>query len=135
MAGSFGNYLENELLDHVFGAAAYSAPATLYIALSTADPTDDASGIAEPVANGYERKAVTNNTTNWNTASGGATSNKTAIEFAVASGSWGAITHFAIYDAATEGNMLAHADLTTGKTIASGDTARFAAGELDITLG
>jgi hypothetical protein len=70
--GSFSNYLENELLDHVFGAAAYSAPATLYVGLSTADPTDDDSGLAEPSGNGYARVAVTNNATNFPAASGGA---------------------------------------------------------------
>ena len=38
MAGSFSNFLELDLLDHCFGNAAYSAPATLYVALFTATP-------------------------------------------------------------------------------------------------
>jgi hypothetical protein len=35
---SFSNYLETKVLDHVFGATAYTAPATLYVGLYTATP-------------------------------------------------------------------------------------------------
>ena len=132
--GSFGDFLEDELLDHVFGNAAYSAPATLYVGLSTADPTDDGSGIAEPSGGSYARVAVTNNATNWPAASGGAKANGTAITFPQATGSWGTVTHFMIMDAASDGNMLAHAALDASKTVDSGDTLSFAIGELDITL-
>ena len=38
------------------------------------------------------------------------------------------------FDAATNGNMIAHGDLGTPKTITSGDTARFAIGDLDISF-
>ena len=132
--GSFGNYLELEILDHIFGAAAYSAPATLHVGLSTADPTDDASGIAEPVGGSYARVAVTNNATNFPAAVGGAKANGTAITFPTATGSWGVCTHFFISDDPSAGNMLAHGTLTASKTIDSGDTASFAIGDLDITL-
>lgn len=131
---SFGNYLENELLDHVFANAAYTAPATLYLALSTADPTDDGSGIAEPSGGSYARLAVTNNLTNWPAASGGSKSNGADFTFATATASWGVISHMAIYDAVTGGNMLAHAALTSSKTIDNGDTVIFETGNLTITL-
>jgi hypothetical protein len=130
--GSFGNYLENKVLDHVFGKAAYTAP-TIYVALSTADPTDDGSGMAEPSGNGYAR--VQTAAADWDAASGGALDNANAIEFPQASGgSWGTITHFALFDASSGGNMLAHAALSAPKTIGDGDTARFSAGALDVTL-
>jgi hypothetical protein len=132
--GSFGDYLENKVLDKVWGNVDFSASGNMYIALSTADPLDDASGIAEPVGNNYSRVTVANNTTNWNTASGGATSNKTAIEFPEASGSWGTISHFAIFDDPTAGNLLGHGELTVHKAVISGDVLRFKAGDLGITL-
>jgi hypothetical protein len=136
MAGSASDYLENEILDHIFGAAAWSAPENLYFALSTADPLDTGLGIAEPSAGSYTRKAVVNNDTNFPAATGGAKSNGAAIEFVEATGSWGTISHFAIFDAAyPSGNMLAHGDLGTPKAITTGDTARFAIGDLDITFG
>lgn len=136
MAGSFSNYLEDELLDHVFGGADYTRPATLYIALCTADPTDAGTGssITEPSGNNYARVAVTNNATNFPASSSGAKSNGTAVTFPQASGSWGTVTHFAICDASSAGNMLGHGDLTVSKAVSSGDTPSFAIGDLDITL-
>ncbi len=44
------------------------------------------------------------------------------------------ITHIAIFDALTSGNMLGWAQLTTSRTINDGDVLRIPAGDLDITL-
>lgn len=55
--GSFSDYLEDELLDHLFGKSTFTSP-TVYVALSTADPTDSGGSIAEPVGNGYVRKST-----------------------------------------------------------------------------
>lgn len=133
MAGSFSDFLENELLDHVFGAAAYTAPGTLHIALFTAAPTD-AGGGTEVTGGSYARAAVTNNATNFPAASGGAKSNGTAITFATATASWGTVVAMGIFDASSGGNLLAWADLTANKTVDNGDTASFAVNDLDITL-
>ena len=43
MAG-FSDYLEDKVLDHVFGGNAYTAPSTLYVALYTVAPTDTGGG-------------------------------------------------------------------------------------------
>jgi hypothetical protein len=136
VAGSFANYLEDELLDHVLGGADYTRPGTVYIALGTATAaTDQDSGFSSEVSgNAYARVSVTNNSTNWPASSGGAKSNGTVITFPQATGSWGTVTQFAIMDASTSGNTLVWGDLTTSKTIGSGDTASFAVGDLDVTL-
>jgi hypothetical protein len=107
--GSFSDYLENELLDHVFGNGSYTPP-TIYVALSTTNPLDDGSGLAEPSGNGYARVQTT--ATDWSTASSGSIDNAAAIEFSEATGSWGAITHFALMDTASGGNMLVHGALS-----------------------
>lgn len=133
MAGSFSNFLELELLDHVFGNAAYTAPATLYVALFTATPSDTGGG-TEVSGGSYARKDVTNNATNFPAAAAGAKSNGTAITFVTATASWGVVTQFGIFDASTAGNLLAWGDLTASKTVDSGDTVSFAVGDLDITL-
>lgn len=136
MAGSFSDYLENKLLDHVFGAVAYSAPATIYVALLTAAPTDASTGstITEANYTGYARKSMTNNKTTFSTSSGGALSNAAAITFAQCTAGSSAVTHFAIVDAASGGNILAWGDLTVSKTITSGDIPEFAATSLSISL-
>ncbi len=129
--GSFSDYWENKILDHIFGKASYT-PATIYMGLSTADPLDDASGLAEPSGNGYAR--VQTAASDWNAASNGTVDNANDITFPEATDSWGTITHFALFDAATGGNMLSHGPLSQSKTINSGDTAKFATGDLNVSL-
>ena len=129
--GSFSDYWEDRILDHIFGKGSYTPP-TIYVALSTADPTDDGSGLSEPSGNGYARRQT--GASDWNAASGGALDNANEIAFNEATGSWGTVTHFALMDAASGGNMLAHGALSQSKTIGSGDTAKFAAGDLDVSL-
>lgn len=129
--GSFSDYWENEILDHLFGKGSYTPP-TIYVGLSTADPGDAGTGLSEPSGNGYAR--VTTSAADWNSASGGSLDNAAAIEFPDATGDWGTVTHFALFDAATGGNVLAHGALNLSKTISNGDTTRCAAGDLDVSL-
>ena len=129
--GSFSDHWENQILDHVFGKGSYTPPA-IYIGLSTADPGDAGTGMSEPSDNGYVRAQTSAD--DWSSASAGSLDNASLIEFGEATGAWGTVTHFALFDAAAAGNMLAHGTLTQAKTIGSGDTARFAAGDLNISL-
>jgi hypothetical protein len=131
MAGK-SDYLEDKINDHVLGNTAYTAPATVYLALFTAAPTD-AGGGTEVSTNNYARKAVTNNTTNFPNSSGGVKSLNVAQTFATPSGSWGTVTHFGIFDASTTGNLLYWAALTASQTISSGNTVTFGVGSITIT--
>jgi len=129
MAGSKSDFLENELLDHVYGNAAYSPPATVYVALFTVAPSD-AGGGTECTGGSYERKAVTNNATNWPAAVGGVKSNGVAITFVTPTGSWGTVVAFGTLDALAAGNLLNWGDLTTPQAIGTGNTVRFDVGAL-----
>jgi hypothetical protein len=129
--GSFSNHWENKILDHIFGKDSYTPPA-IYVGLSTADPLDDASDLAEPIGNGYARIATS--TSDWNIASDGMINNANELIFSEATGNWGTITHFVLFDAETGGNMLCHGMLSQSRTIVSGDRARFAAGDLNVFL-
>ena len=131
--GSFSDYLEAKILDHITGKTAYTKP-TAYIALSTADPTDTGAGLAEPSGNNYSR--VTTAGSDWNAAANGSVTNAAELIFGEASGAWGTITHFAICDSGSRGggNVLASGQLTYQKAVVSGDTVKFAVGALTITL-
>jgi len=124
---SFSNFLETEILDHVFGAAAYTAPTTLYLALFTATPGETGGG-TEVSGNGYVRKAVAF------TTSGNTTSNTSAVEYPTATGNFGTVTSVGVFDASTSGNLMAFAALSSSKTIETGDVFRVPAADLDITL-
>ena len=130
MAG-FSDYLEDKVLNHVFGGTAYTAPSTLYVALYTAAPSDTGGG-TEVSGGAYARKSMPDMTvsgTDPTTATNGA-----AVEFVTATGSWGTVSHVGVFDALTSGNLLGWAALTASKTVSSGDVFRFDAGDLDITL-
>ena len=124
---SFSNFLETEILDHVFGGNAYTAPGTLYLALFTAAPSD-AGGGTEVSGTNYVRKAITF------TVTGDTASNSAAVEFDTAGSNWGTITHVGIYDASTAGNLLDWAELSASKAIDTGDVFRVPAADYDITL-
>lgn len=128
--GSLSNYAELKWLDHALKTTSYSQPTNLYIGLSTADPTDAGSGIAEPSGMSYAR--VAHNV--WATAASRVTSNTGTITFAAASGTWGTITHWFIVDASTGGNMIAYGALTVSNSVVSGNVVVFGTGQITITV-
>lgn len=133
MAGSASDYLEDELLDHVFGGSDYSRPSTVYVALFSA-LSSDGSTYTELSGSNYSRVSVTNNATNWPAASGGTKTNGASITFPTASADWDEATHFGIFDASTGGNLLVWADLDTARTVLSGTYLAFFPGTLLINL-
>jgi hypothetical protein len=125
---SFTNFLETEILDHVFAGAAYTAPGTKYLALFTAISDGEAGSVTELSGDAYARQTVAF------TTSGATTSNNAAVEFPTATGSWGTVTHVGVYDAASSGNLMCYATLSASKLIETGDVFRVPSGDLDITL-
>lgn len=130
MAG-FTDYLEDAVLDHVFGGTAYTAPTTLYVGLFTAAPSDTGGG-TECSGGSYARKSMPDMTISGTSPT--QATNGAAVEFVTATGSWGTITHTGIFDASSSGNLLCWAALSASKVVASGDVIRFDAGDLDVTL-
>lgn len=129
---SFTDYTENLVLTWLFTGSSATRPTAWYVGLFTAAPSDTGGG-TEVTGNGYARVAT--GTLSVSGTSPTNCTNAAAIEFAAASGgNWGTITHIAIFDASTSGNMLGWAALTTSRTINDGDIIRIPAGDLDITL-
>jgi hypothetical protein len=124
---SFSNTYETLVLQYTFTNASVTRPTAWYIGLFTSAP-GEAGGGTEVSGGSYVREAVTFSVT------GDTATNTAAIEWPVATGNWGTITHIAVYDASTGGNQIAYAELTASKVIATGDVIRIPAGDLDITL-
>ena len=124
---SFTNDLETRVLQWALTNGSPTRPTAWYVGLFTAAP-GEAGGGTEVSGGSYAREAVTF------TVSGNLATNSAAIEWPTATGTWGTITHVAVFDALTSGNMLVYASLTSSKTIASGDVLRIPAGDLDVTL-
>jgi len=124
---AMSDYLELKFLDHFTGTASTTAPSAVYLGLSTASLADDASG-TELSGNNYTRKAIT-----FASASGGSIASNSAVEFNSATGSWGTVSHWGIWDASSSGNLLFHGAFTASKAIATGDILKVASGSLTIS--
>jgi hypothetical protein len=130
---ALSSYLENKINDHVLGGSDYTRPATVYFALYTSAPTETGGG-SECSGGSYARVSVTNNSTNFPASSSGVKANGTAITFPTATANWGTVAAFGVFDASTGGNLLYFGTLSATRTVTSGDTARFAAGDFTITF-
>jgi hypothetical protein len=124
---ALSDYAENKVLDVLGANATFTAPSNVYLGLSTGSLGDDNSG-TELSGNNYSRVSVS-----FGAAASGTMSNDAAIEFAAATGSWGSVSHWGLYDASSSGNLLVHGSFSAAKTIASGDVLKVATGDLDIT--
>jgi hypothetical protein len=132
------NYLENKVLDHVLTATAYTQPSR-YLALFTGTAATtkanlESGTLTDEVSTSgtaYARQAIT-----FNSASSGSTSNSATVTFPAATASFGTITCVAVMDSDTEGsgNVLFYGEVTTAKTIDTGDTFQVSSGNLSISL-
>lgn len=126
--GSISDFLEKELLDHVFNAS-WAAPANVFVGLSTGDPLDTGAGMEEPTGTGaYTRATIT-----FGAAASRAVDQSAKVTFPQATANWGTITHYAVFDAVSGGNMLAHGSLNSSKRVVNGNTPSLATSEVNIS--
>jgi len=117
-------YLADAQINALRGVA-FPAIAGTWLALYTDNPTAADTG-TEVSGGSYARPTVT-----LSASSGGTSSNSADVEFVIASGSWGIITHVGVRDAVSGGNLLYFKSITP-VAIASGEQLKILAGELDL---
>jgi hypothetical protein len=143
---ALSQYLEGNLIAHLFQTTTYAKPSLLAIALTTVAPTATDTGASlvgkEVTGGGYARlsgSGTTNpSTSNWASPTGGngTTSNLQVLTFSAATADWSTITSVAILDNVTAGagNVLFWGTLSGNKVCSNGDTFSFAAGSLTLAL-
>jgi hypothetical protein len=128
----------NKVLDLLFGQTALSNLSTMYLGLSTSVIQNDGSGSTEPSTSGtaYARVAVTNNKTNWGTASSASLSNAAAITFTESTAAWGTITYVFFAAGATAGvaDIWYFEALSVPKTVQTATTVQFAIGAITVSM-
>ena len=147
MSDAMSNYMESGVLNLILRANtnSFAAPSNVSVSLLTNHDSNwgvDAKngGTMPEVANAgsYARVSLgAPANADWNEVStGGATSNSAAVTFPAATAHWGMVSGVALVTSATygAGRILFHGALTTAKDVTSGDTFKFNAGDLDITL-
>ena len=128
MAIGSTDYFITQAFNHAFRNSAWTSPSTVYLALFTDPPELDGTGGTEVAAGDYARKVIT-----FNSPSGSppAIQNSGTVSFAASAASaWGTITGFAVFDAVTNGNLLAVGDVNPSLTVEIGTPVAFAAGEI-----
>ena len=136
MAG-LTNYLEDKIMNHVFGSTTFTKPTNYYVGLLTATPSDSAGG-TEVTGGSYARQVCAFTITGTGTAEA---KNTSAITFPTATADWGIVGWVGVYDALASGNLVAYQNLqksdfstTTTKTINDGDIFKFNATTIKIQL-
>lgn len=140
----FSDYTENKLGDFLLRGQAYTPPATVYVALFTAAPSDSAAG-TEVTGGSYARVAVACSMANFSgTQSAGSTtastgtngqfSNNGTITFPTPTADWGTVVATALMDASSGGHVVLWGTLTSNKVIENTDPTAFAPGSLVFQL-
>jgi hypothetical protein len=127
------DYLENALLDHVYGRTTYTAPATTYLALFTVAPTRSGGGTeVAGGGTGYARYALANNGANWPAAAARLKSLGSQAIFPTVATNWGIIVAWGIFDASSGGNLLDFGPMTLAVAAGIGDAPDFQIGDITI---
>jgi hypothetical protein len=128
--GQLTNFSEKKILDHLLKTASYSPPATVYLGLSTANPTHDGSGWADPTYTGYARKAIT-----FAAAGSRAIAQTGAVTFDKCTGGSSTVGWWGVWDQlASGGNLLAYGALSVSKTIVNNNTPSVASGQATVSI-
>lgn len=133
---AMSDYLEGEIVKHLFRTGSWTKPSALYFGLFTAAPSDSGGG-TEVTGGSYARAQLDPLDANWSApaAGNGLTDNLGAITFPAPTANWGLVTHVAVFDAPSGGNLLLHGPLTASKTINLGDPApSWPIGTFDVTF-
>ena len=133
---SKGNTTENDVLEYVFKATAFSwnGNTNLYVSLHTADPGEGGSQTTSECAFGsYDRVTVSRSGSGW-TVTGNTATNAATISFPECTSGSETVTYVAIGTASSgAGQILYSGALTSSRAVSSGITLQFAAGALDST--
>lgn len=119
-------YSANMLLNLLLRGVTGTAPSSWYVALFVGDPMADGTEVS---ASGYARETVS-----FTAALNGVVRNSAEVDFGTAGADWGAISHFAVFDAATDGNMLVHDSFEAVTDVDTGTTVKIAAGVIEVSL-
>jgi hypothetical protein len=133
--GSFTDYGANILLDHFFGGVAGTPPATIYARLTTTTPSRSVAGtqVSTGTWTNYAPLAITNNTTNFPSASAGAKSNGTLLDFGTADTTGDVdVAGIEFWTASSGGSRFAWSAVV--KTVQDNDPVTIEIGALDITI-
>lgn len=132
LIGGVASYsLANALLNHILRNTAYAKPTDVKVHLYTTVPDASDSGGVEVSGGAYEAVSVFG-TDEWNSPANGITKNTGEILYPVATAEWGTVVGVGIRDESA--NLLVSGNITESKSVFTGDTFKFLAETLLVTI-
>ena len=125
----FTNYLADRLIKATVGTATYTAPAQVYLALYTEDPTKAGFSSNEVSAASYNRQPV-----KFTAPKDGVSTNEAQIDWSTATSNWGNVGWISVMDGSSGGFMLYFTALDNAKEILSGDQFKIDVNKIQLTL-
>lgn len=124
-------YFLNLVSGNVYGTKKTPAiPDEYYIGLSSTAPSTDGLNVTEPASGGYQRVQLTG----LSEPTAGVVTNPTSISFPESTQSWGTVSYFVIFDAATEGNLLMYGELEEARTVEAATIMTLRANSLTLSV-
>ena len=126
-------YFLNQIMGNVFHTDEDPViPAAYYIGLSSTEPNVSGGNVSEPRKSGtaYARVLLDK----LSAPRDGIIKNTSPISFTKSSASWGTMTHYVVYDAATGGNLLFYGRISGGITVDANAVITIPADGLTLTL-
>jgi len=127
---AFSNYLEDEITGWINGTTFDAAPTSTFIQLYSQNPTESGSATGAL----YTRVSVAAGGWTRGTNGVGTLTNTNVITITSNAPSGATVTHVALFDSSTGGNMLISGALTSSRIVAIGDEVRFNATSLTLTV-
>jgi len=125
-------YFQNVVMGNLFKTKTSPAlPTAYYIGLSSTTPTV-AGACTEPstIGTGYARVQLSNLSEPTN----GVITNSAAVSFPESKTDWGTMTHYAVFDAATGGNLLFYNNLSISRKVEPNTVITIKANQLKVSL-
>lgn len=133
----FSDYTAQSTINYWLLGTSMPTVTNRYLALFTADPKDDNSGVANEISGAWYARQLANSWTapvsNVDGTSGTVTKNSTQISFAAVTGSSVTVTHWGLYDAVTGGHLLYSGALSASKSLNVSDVLTLASEQLVMT--
>ena len=125
-------YYAEKILNHTLLGEAYTPPDQLYLALFTSDPGPEGDTSSEITDPAYERQLIEFTAAALDDVGEMYCENTLVIDFPQATVNWGDVTHGAIMDAQTGGNMLYVGAFDEAKQVKINDWYEVPAGQVRI---
>ena len=131
---ALSDHMEQQLINCTLRGGTYTGSA-VYVALHQADPTDEGLTNTEVTDSGYARQVAHTATPSdgFTSPVNGVTTNTKIVQYPAIIDATIIVTHWALWDAPTGGNLVLHEAMTNPKTLDATDVMSFPVGSISVT--